>query len=507
MATAPFTEAPPAPMRTSLRRSVRVGFLTPARRIGLVVGVVICAAAALTVAPLSASDPGTPTAWPMWGGTPDRNQVSNMKGAPTDWDVKTKKNIKWVADLGSQSYGNPVVAGGMVFVGTNNELVRDPKQPGDRGVLMAFRESDGQFMWQQTHVKLESGRANDWPFQGVASSPLVEGERLYYVTNRGVLTCLDIQGFHDKENDGPVTDEKLTGLGDADVIWTLDMMEEVGSYPHNMSNSSPVIWGDMVYVSTSNGQDESHVNIPSPKAPSIIAVNKTTGKLVWEDASAGDKILHGQWSTPSVGQIGGVLQAVSAQGDGWVRGYEAVSGKKLWEFDTNPKDSVWPRTRNELIATPVIYDDKVFIANGQDPEHGEGVGHFYAIDPTKRGDITQTGRLWQYDKIRRSISTAAIADGLLYVSDFSGYLHCLDVKTGQPYWTHDLLAAVWGSPFVVDGKVYLGDEDGDIVVMAHGKEKKVLAEINMGSAVYGTVVPANGALYINNRSQLFKIAN
>ena len=113
----------------------------------------------------------------MWGGTPDRNMVSNMKGLPTEWDVKTKKNVKWVAELGSQSYGNPVVAGGMVFVGTNNEALRDPKQAGDRGVLMAFRESDGEFLWQQTHEKLESGRANDWPFQGVASSPLVEGDQ------------------------------------------------------------------------------------------------------------------------------------------------------------------------------------------------------------------------------------------------------------------------------------------------------------------------------------------
>jgi len=73
-----------------------------------------------------ASDPGTGD-WPMWGGTPDRNMVSDMKDLPTEWDVKTKKNVKWVAELGSQSYGNPVVAGGMVFVGTNNELMRDPK--------------------------------------------------------------------------------------------------------------------------------------------------------------------------------------------------------------------------------------------------------------------------------------------------------------------------------------------------------------------------------------------
>jgi outer membrane protein assembly factor BamB len=454
---------------------------------------------------LAASDPGNGN-WPMWGGTPDRNQVSNMKNVPTEWDVKTKKNIKWVADLGSQSYGNPVVAGGMVFVGTNNELLRDPKQGGDRGVLMAFRESDGQFMWQHTHPKLEAGRANDWPFQGVASSPLVEGEILYYVSNRGVVHALDIQGFRDNENDGPFKDEKLTGQNDADIIWTFDMIEEVGSYPHNLSNSSPVVFGDLIFLSTSNGQDESHVHIPSPRAPSIIALNKTTGKLVWEDNSVEDRILHGQWSTPAVGTIGGVLQVVSAQGDGWVRGYEAQTGKKLWEFDTNPKDSVWPRTRNELISTPVIYQDVVYIPNGQDPEHGEGVGHMYAIDATKRGDITKTGLLWHFDKIRRSISTAAVADGLVYISDFSGYLHCLDAKTGQPYWTHDLLAAVWGSPFLVDGKVYLGDEDGDVVVLAHGKEKKVLAEMNMGSAVYGTIVPANGVLFINNRSQLFAIA-
>jgi outer membrane protein assembly factor BamB len=456
---------------------------------------------------LAASDPGTGS-WPMWGGTPDRNQVSNMKNVPAEWDVKTKKNIKWVAELGSQSYGNPVVAGGMVFVGTNNELLRDPKQGGDRGVLMAFRESDGQFLWQHTHPKLEAGRANDWPFQGVASSPLVEGEHLYYVSNRGVVHALDIQGFRDNnENDGPFKDEKLTGQNDADIIWTFDMIEEVGSYPHNLSNSSPVIAGDLIFLSTSNGQDESHVHIPSPRAPSVIALNKTTGKLVWEDNSVEDRILHGQWSTPAVGTIGGVLQVVSAQGDGWVRGYEAQSGKKLWEFDTNPKESVWPRTRNELIATPVIYQDVVYIANGQDPEHGEGVGHMYAIDGTKRGDITKSGQIWHFDKIRRSISTAAIADGLLYVSDFSGYLHCLDVKTGQEYWNHDLLAAVWASPFLIDGKVYLGDEDGDMVVLAHGKEKKVLAEMNMGSAVYGTIVPANGVLFINNRSQLFAIAN
>ncbi len=256
---------------------------------------------------------------------------------------------------------------------------------------MAFREATGEFLWQATFEKLSSGRANDWPFQGIASSPLIIDGIAYFVSNRGQVIAADVEGFHDNENDGTYKDEKLTGKNDPDFVWVFDMMEEVGSFPHNLSNSSPVAYQNLLFVSTSNGQDESHVNIPSPKAPAIIALDRATGKLVWEDNSVEDRILHGQWSTPSVGDIGGVMQVVHAQGDGWVRGYEALTGKKLWEFDTNPKDSVWPKTRNEVISTPVIYDNVVYIANGQDPEHGEGVGHAYAIDATKRGDITQIG--------------------------------------------------------------------------------------------------------------------
>ncbi len=455
---------------------------------------------------MGASDPGSGD-WPMWGGTPDRNMVSNMKGLPTRWDVKTGKNVKWVAGLGSQTYGNPVVAGGVVLVGTNNEGLRDPEIKGDKGNLIAFRESDGEFLWQAVSDKLVAGRVNDWPFQGICSSPLVEGEVVYYVTNRSEVVALDLRGFHDdNENDGPYKEEKQTGKNDADILWVYDMMDELGNHPHNMSNSSPVAYGDLIYVSTSNGQDESHVNIPSPKAPSIIALNKTTGKLVWEDNSVFENILHGQWSTPAVGKIGGEVQVVSAQGDGWVRGYEALTGNKLWEFDTNPKDSVWPKTRNEVISTPIIWENKVFIANGQDPEHGEGVGHLYAIDATKRGDITKTGQIWHYDKIRRSVSTGAIKDGLIYYADFSGFFHCLDANTGKVMWVHDMLAAMWGSPIVIGDKVYLGDEDGDVAVLQAGKEKKVLAEINVGSSVYSTPVPANGVLYIATRNQLLALA-
>ena len=466
----------------------------------IVFGTLLCGAT--FIGGLFASDAAKD--WPMWGGTMDRNMVSSMKGIPDKWDVATKENIRWTATLGSQSYGNPVVANGVVLVGTNNEGLRDPKQPGDRGVLIAFRESDGEFLWQITHEKLAAGRVNDWPYQGVCSSPLVENNIVYYVSSRGEIIAADLMGMANG-NDGPFKGEKFTGPKDGDILWVFDMMEEVGAFQHNMANSSPVILGDLIYVSTSNGQDESHVNVPSPKAPSIIAVNKKTGKLVWEDNSVGDKILHGQWSSAAVGKIGDVTQVVIGQGDGWVRGYESVTGKKLWEFDMNPKETVWPKTRNEVISTPIIYDGIVYICNGQDPEHGEGPGHLYAIDGTKRGDITKTGLIWHFDKIRRSISTGALHNGLLYYADFSGFLHCVDAKTGQELWNHDMLAAVWGSTIVIDGKVYLGDEDGDVSVLAAGRVKKLLYETNMGSSIYSTPVPANGNMFIVNRNQLISV--
>jgi outer membrane protein assembly factor BamB len=282
------------------------------------------------------------------------------------------------------------------------------------------------------------------------------------------------------------------------------MMEEVKSFPHNMTASAPVSYGDLVFSGTSNGQDEEG-NLPSPEAPAIIALNKKTGQLVWSDNSVGENVLHGQWSSAAAGDINGVAQVVMGQGDGWVRGYEALTGKKLWEFDTNPKDAVWPKDRNNVISTPVIHENRVYIANGQDPEHGEGVGHFYAIDATKRGDITESGRIWHYDKIRRSISTAAVHDGLVYLPDFSGFFHCLDAETGEPQWVHDTFAAVWGSPLVADGKVYLGDEDGDIVVLRAGRKEEVLHEMNMEAAVYGSPVPANGVLFVSSRNRLFAL--
>ena len=448
----------------------------------------------------------------MWGGSPSRNQVSAAKNLPTSWDAETGVNIKWTAELGSQTYGGPLIVDDKIIVGTNNQAERNPAHRGDRGVVMAFNRADGTFLWQIAHPKLPAGRVNDWPQQGVCSTPYAEGDRLYYISNQAEMVALDTEGFLDGENDGPITDEESTESIDADVIWTFDMIAELDVFPHNLATSSPLGIDGRLFALTSNGVDEGHIHIPAPFAPSFIALDQQSGELIWDSSLPGDQILHGQWANPAYGVAGGREQVIFPGGDGWLYSLTPDTGELIWKFDCNPKDSVWELggrgTRNNIVSTPVFYEGKVYIAVGQDPEHGEGEGHLWAIDASGKGDITATGAVWHFGNkdYHRTISTVAISDGLLYTADLSGFVYCLDAQTGEHYWTHDTFAAIWGSPFVADGKVYIGDEDGDIDVLKVGKKLEVLHETNLGSAVYTTPVARDGVLYIASRNTLFAIA-
>lgn len=449
--------------------------------------------------------------WPMWGGSADRNMVSDETGIPSSWDVKTGKNIKWSAPLGSQTYGNPVIAGGKVFVGTNNGGGFRPKAKGDKGIVLCFEESSGKLLWQATHDKLSTGQVNDWPEQGICSTVCVDGDRVYYVSNRCELVCADVAGLKPGKNTGPFTDEKYNEEGDADFVWILDMIEELAVFPHNLATSSPVIAGDLVYILTSNGVDEGHLNLPSPDAPAFIAVDKRTGKVVWHRADPGKHTLHGQWSSPAYGTIAGTPTVVFAGGDGWAYGFEPLKGEPLWKYNLNPPDAKYVLggrgTKSYIIATPVIANDHVFLCVGQDPEHGEGVGHLHRIDASKRGDITQSGKSWSVDgeEFHRSLSTACVRDGFVYDADLSGFLYCFDEKTGKRHWRYDTQAAVWGSPYFVDGKIMLGDEDGEIAILKPGAEMKEIGVVDMRSAVYTTPVAANGVLFISTKNRLYAI--
>ncbi len=488
--------------------------------------------------------------WPQWGGNdPGRNMYAEAAGLPDrfdpgrfkpgtdDIDMATTRNVKWAVKLGSQSYGNATVSGGKVFVGTNNENPRDPRHEGDRSILLALEEGTGRFLWQLVVPKLAAGQVSDWELLGLLSSPTVEGNRIYVVTSRCEVMCLDTEGMANG-NDGPFRDEGqyVAGPGasriepgptDADIIWVYDMRDELGVFPHNASNCSVLIVGDRVYACTSNGSDWTHGNVPAPFSPSLIALDKRTGELRGEDdAGIGLRLFHGQWSSPSAGKVDGRWLIFFGAGDGWCYALDAEpvaeggSGRlrKVWWYDCNPPEyrvrdgqpAAYPSPEgpSEVNATPVFYRNRVYVAIGQDPEHGEGVGRLACIDATGSGDVTGTATVWSYQGIQRSLSTVSIdpATGLLFVADFSGFVHCLDAETGAARWQHDMKAHVWGSTLVADGKVYVGDEDGDFVVLDAKGEKVVRSEANLGAPIYSTPVAANGALYVSTQSHLYAIA-
>jgi outer membrane protein assembly factor BamB len=106
----------------------------------------------------------------------------------------------------------------------------------------------------------------------------------------------------------------------------------------------------------------------------------------------------------------------------------------------------------------------------------------------------------------RTISTCAIHDGLVYIAEEHGYLHCLDAKTGEKHWVYDFKCGIWGSAYYVDGKVYIGTDEGELAVFKHGKKQELLAKIDMGEAVHSTPVVARGVLYVATKSKLYAIA-
>ena len=508
-----------------------------------------------------------PGDWPQWGGTSIRNSAVVAENIPITWDIEGGTNILWKATLGSQSYGSPVVANGQIYVGTNNQSAYVPEYPRgvDLGCLICFNAETGKFLWQHSNEKLPTGRVHDWPHQGIVSTPCIDGDRLWYVSNRGEVCCLDTAGFRDEENDGPFKDEKLVGDIHADVVWKLDMMKQLGVSQHNMCTSSPTTDGKRLFLHTSNGVDESHINIPNPDAPAFLCLDRETGEVLWSDNSPGKNILHGQWSSPTYAVLAGRPQVLFGGGDGWLYSFDPKgdgegNSKLLWKFDTNPKDAKWMLggrgRRNEYITAPVIYDGKVYIATGQDAEHGEGPGDLWCIDPGKAFDESDVSPhfvvdlegnkvpqrrlvaidrskgenlvpnpdsavIWHYtwtdlnqnrkvdfeERMHRSCANPTIRDGLVYVVDFSGLVHCIDAETGIANWTYDCFAASWiASPLVTNDHVYILDEDGDVAVFEHPSETGTpLHEIHLENSTYASPIVVRDTLYMMNKDTLFAI--
>jgi outer membrane protein assembly factor BamB len=464
--------------------------------------------------------------WPMFGGTSSRNMINfTARDILDNFDPEKGDGILWKAELGSRSYTQPVVAGGKIFIGTNNENPRNQRdteknrigevEPLDRDILMCFEERTGKFLWQAVHNKLPAGPVSDWPKEGSCSTPVVEGERVYYVSGRCTVVCADVNGMANGMQGRPL---QFTERGkrtieyndatDADILWEYDMRKELNVFPHDKAASSPLIVGNALFVVTGNGVDANHLNVTNPDAPSFIALDKRTGKLLWADSSPGKNIMHGQWSSPSFAAEP-VLMVIFPGGDGWLRAFDPPTGKLLWKFDGNPKKAVHELgglgTKNDFLACPVVSNGRVYIGLGQDPEHSTGTSHLWCIDLKRAVEFGKTNKdadvspvndnfdpnaavnkrsalAWHFggpDKrpwmprdflFGRTMSNVCVVGDVAYCAELHGYLHCLDARTGTHHWMYDTKSSIWGSPYYADGKVFLGSDQGSVFIFRH-KEK------------------------------------
>ena len=507
--------------------------------------------------------------WPQWGGRDGRNFVSDESGLPASFrpdrtevtnsvtTVVPGENLKWSAPLGTQAYVTPAVSHGKVFIGANDALVETPRFAKTGGsVLDCLDEATGKRIWRLVMPRLQTNNKQfnyDDMNLGLCSSPTVEGDRVYVVGSRGDVLCLDINGQADG-NAGPFTDEgrymcdtrvfpdkpgrfDVTNAppplppvalqpGDADIVWRYDFVEALDVWPQDAVDCSILVYGDYLYVCTCNGMDKSHKNIPSPKAPDMIVLDKRTGRLVAVNSQPlGTAIFHGDWSSPTLARVNGQDLIVWGGGDGvcyafdprFEPGKDNAPGalKTAWRFDCNPpqnklkdgqplpynKGGIGP---SEIIATPVVSNGRVYVAVGQDSRHGPGKGCFSCFDAARSGDLTEAALIWQCLAVDRSFSSAAVTkDGLAFIADYTGILRCLDADTGKEYWAHDLQGRVFCSPFCADGKVYIGTEAGRLAVAAATREKKILDEVRFDGPIYATPVAANRVLYIASQRTLY----
>jgi outer membrane protein assembly factor BamB len=474
---------------------------------------------------------------PQWGQRYSRNMVSAEKGLPETFDPDSGKNIKWVVPLGTETYSTPVVSGGKVLIGTNNDRPRDPRHKGDRGVLLCLDEKDGSFCWQLVVPKVGGDPYLDWPRAGICSSPTVEGDKVYIVSNRGEVMCLDLNG-QANGNDGPYQNEGRhsapadsepveAGKTDADIIWLFDIVAEAGVHQHDAAHSSILLHGQFLYVNTSNGVDNRHKSIAAPNAPSLIVLDKTTGRLVaCDDGRISQRIFHCTWSSPALGEVGGQTFVFFCGGDGVCYAFEELKAppaagppeklKNVWLFDCDPnapKENVQQYIGNRsespsnIKSMPVFYRNRVYVTVGGDIWWGKNQAWLKCIDATRTGNITNSGEVWSYPLEQHCCSTPSIHDGLVFVADCGGVVHCVDADTGKPYWTHQANGEIWASTLVADGKVYVGTRRGYFWVFAASRDKKVISSIKLDSSIAGSPVAANGVLYVATMKNLYALKN
>lgn len=426
--------------------------------------------------------------------------------ATPKWDCtphsKDSSRIVWKSGVGGSYAGALGMGGDRILVGSVDW------RPASAGIMTAL-DSSGRLLWRARHPSLKN-RVHDMG-QAIQSQPCFDGKRAYYMSNRGELMCVDVEGFRDGKNDGPFKDEGHHGAEDVDIIWKIDLMNELGVFKREAGDvgnpiPSPIVLGDLVFWVTAHGIPGDG-GLADPKPPSFLAAHKLTGKIAWSSNAPGANIIYGQWSSPVCARVKGVDQVIFPGGDGFLYGFEPTTGRQLWKLDCNipgaldqhKKDFLVARRLNSrfgFLAKPVVHGDMLYVALNDCIESRVPLP-LLAIKLDGPGG--QPGIVWQFDDpaFKGTLTAVAVDGGLLFVTGADCTLFALDALTGHECWRAKMDADVgfYASPVIYRGRVYAGGES-TVTVFDAARQKKCVGTYVLDSAYPSTPQFAGDQMFI-----------
>lgn len=379
--------------------------------------------------------------WPAWRGVAG-NGITSETQLPTKFS--STENVRWKTPLPEAGNSTPVVWGNRVFITC-------PIDGGKIRSLMCFDRRTGQELWRHKAEYPQKETAHrDNPF--CSGSPTTDGELVYAsFDSAGVVAC------------------DFTGR----PVWTRDL----GKLTHVFGPAvTPVLYRDLLIMHRGPG-------VPTH----IVALDKRTGKTVWDTPEVGkDHNLYGSWSTPVIYRAGDHDEFALAM-PGELKGYDPLTGKELWRCQ-----GLGPSNYPD-----VAVGDNVLL----------GVSGFsksmMAVRMGGRGDITKTHRLWHIPETQQRIGSGVVLDGHLYVANATGIAECIDIATGKSIWKERLGGNLWGSMLLSGKRLYVNNTQGDIFVIAASTKFELLEKNEMGEPMKAALAPSDGQLFIRTYKNLY----
>jgi outer membrane protein assembly factor BamB len=388
--------------------------------------------------------------WPQWRG-PDGTGISRETNLPLKWSAS--ENVRWKAPLPGPGMSSPIVWGNRVF------LTQSLDREGKRRALLCFDRKDGKQLWQAVTEFEGKESTYDGEKHFCSASPVTDGERVVVSFASAGIVCYDMNGK-------PVWKREL---GPCDQIWG--------------TAASPIIYQNLVIHNFGPGE-----------RTFLIALDKKTGKDVWKLDAHGkfgttQPEWIGSWSTPVICRRDGRDELIMTWPDE-VRAYEPRTGKLLW---------------NSKGLGKLVYTSPLATADCVVAMSGFGGPAVALRRGSETGDITDTNRLWREEKAPQRIGSGVIVGEHLFRVNENGVAECLELKTGKALWSERATGTTWSSLVYADGKLYIGSQRGEVVVLAAKPSFEVLARNTTDERMQSSLAISNGELFIRTYNHLWCI--